>query len=91
MSGFTTTGATVVTDYEGLSRSIDMWRQFTQWLGGMGIIVSRSPCCQGSGVGGRQLMESELPGPEVASCLSGSRKPLAVFGFCMRRSPRQRH
>ena len=39
MSGFTTTGATVVTDYDGLSRSIDMWRQFTQWLGGMGIIV----------------------------------------------------
>ena len=67
MSGFTTTGATVVTDYEGLSRSIDMWRQFTQWLGGMGIIVLAIAVLPRLRVGGRQLMESELPGPEVAS------------------------
>src|ERR671915_414672 len=39
MSGFSTTGASVLTDIEGLSRSMAMWRQFTAWLGGLGIIV----------------------------------------------------
>jgi trk system potassium uptake protein TrkH len=65
MSGFTTTGATVVTDYEALSRSVDMWRQFTQWLGGMGIIVLAIAVLPRLRIGGRQLMESELPGPEM--------------------------
>ena len=66
MSGFTTTGATVVTDYDDLSRSIAMWRQFTQWLGGMGIIVLAVAVLPRLRVGGRQLLESELPGPEIA-------------------------
>lgn len=66
MSGFTTTGASVVTDFEGLSRSLAMWRQFTQWLGGMGIIVLALAVLPRLRVGGRQLMESELPGPEIA-------------------------
>jgi len=66
MSGFTTTGASVVTDYDALPRSIDMWRAFTQWLGGMGIIVLAIAVLPRLRVGGRQLMESELPGPEVA-------------------------
>jgi trk system potassium uptake protein TrkH len=39
MSGFTTTGSSVLTDIPALDRSMAMWRQFTQWLGGMGIIV----------------------------------------------------
>ena len=39
MSGFTTTGATVVRDIEALPKGILFWRSFTQWLGGMGIIV----------------------------------------------------
>ena len=66
MSGFTTTGATVVTDYDALPRSIDMWRAFTQWLGGMGIIVLAIAVLPRLRVGGRQMMESELPGPEIA-------------------------
>jgi trk system potassium uptake protein TrkH len=66
MSGFTTTGATVVTDYEALSRSIDLWRAFTQWLGGMGIVVLAVAVLPRLRIGGRQLMESELPGPEIA-------------------------
>jgi trk system potassium uptake protein len=66
MSGFTTTGATVVTDYDELSRSIDMWRALTQWIGGMGIIVLAIAVLPRLRVGGRQLMESELPGPEIA-------------------------
>jgi trk/ktr system potassium uptake protein len=65
MSGFSTTGASVVTDYDDLSKSILMWRQFTQWLGGMGIIVLAVAVLPRLRVGGRQMMESELPGPEV--------------------------
>lgn len=66
MSGFTTTGASVVTDFEAIDRSLMMWRQFTQWLGGMGIIVLAIAVLPRLRVGGRQLMESELPGPEIS-------------------------
>ena len=65
MSGFTTTGATVATDIDALSRSIAMWRQLTQWLGGMGIIVLALAVLPRLKVGGRQLFETELPGPEI--------------------------
>jgi trk system potassium uptake protein len=65
MSGFTTTGASILTDVEGVSRSVAMWRQFTQWLGGMGIIVLALAVLPRLRVGGRQLLESELPGPEI--------------------------
>jgi trk/ktr system potassium uptake protein len=64
MSGFTTTGATVLTDVEALPNSLLMWRQLTQWLGGMGIIVLALAVLPRLRVGGRQLLEHELPGPE---------------------------
>ena len=66
MSGFTTTGASVVTDFDEISRSLGMWRQFTQWLGGMGIIVLAIAVLPRLRVGGRQLLEHEMPGPEIA-------------------------
>ncbi len=65
MSGFTTTGATVLTHVESVDRSLLMWRQFTQWIGGMGIIVLALAVLPRLRVGGRQLLESELPGPEI--------------------------
>jgi trk system potassium uptake protein TrkH len=65
MSGFTTTGATVLTDVEALPNSLLMWRQLTQWLGGMGIIVLALAVLPRLRVGGRQLLEHELPGPEL--------------------------
>jgi trk system potassium uptake protein TrkH len=65
MSGMTTTGASVLTDIPAVSRSLIMWRQFSQWLGGMGIIVLALAVLPRLRVGGRQLMESELPGPEL--------------------------
>jgi trk/ktr system potassium uptake protein len=67
MSGFTTTGASVVTDFAEINRSIAIWRQFTQWLGGMGIIVLAIAVLPRLRVGGRQMLESELPGPEIAA------------------------
>jgi trk system potassium uptake protein len=66
MSGFTTTGASLVTDFDEINRSLGMWRQFTQWLGGMGIIVLAIAVLPRLRVGGRQLLESEMPGPEIA-------------------------
>lgn len=65
MSGFTTTGASVLTDITALDQSMLMWRQFTQWLGGMGIIVLALAVLPRLRVGGRQLLESEAPGPEI--------------------------
>jgi trk system potassium uptake protein TrkH len=65
MSGFTATGSTVLTDIKAQSRSILLWRQFTQWLGGMGIIILAIAILPKLAVGGRQLMEAELPGPQV--------------------------
>jgi trk system potassium uptake protein len=67
MSAATTTGASVVTDFDELSKSLAMWRQFTQWLGGMGIIILAVAILPRLRVGGRQMMEAELPGPEVAA------------------------
>ncbi len=65
MSGFTTTGATVLADLEGQPRSLLLWRAMSQWLGGMGIIVLAIAVLPRLAVGGRPLMEAELPGPEV--------------------------
>ncbi len=65
MSGFTTTGASVVTDVEALDRSLLLWRQLSQWLGGLGIIVLALAVLPRLRIGGRQMFESELPGPEV--------------------------
>jgi trk system potassium uptake protein TrkH len=65
MSGMTTTGATVLTDIPALDHSMAMWRQFSQWLGGMGIIVLALAVLPRLRVGGRQLMEFEAPGPEL--------------------------
>ncbi len=67
MSGFTTTGASVLADVEAVSHSILLWRAFTQWLGGIGIIVLALAVLPRLRVGGRQLLEHEMPGPEIES------------------------
>jgi trk system potassium uptake protein TrkH len=63
VSGFTATGATVLVDIEALDRSMLFWRQFSHWLGGMGIIVLAVAVLPRLRVGGRQLLQSELAGP----------------------------
>ena len=67
MSGFSTTGGSIVVDVEELPRGLAMWRQFTQWLGGIGIIVLALAVLPRLRVGGRQLLEHEMPGPEIES------------------------
>jgi trk system potassium uptake protein TrkH len=69
MSGFTTTGSSVLTDIESLPYGILFWRSMTQWLGGMGIIVLSLAILPIFGIGGMQLFAAEVPGP-VADKLS---------------------
>jgi len=63
VAGFTTTGATVLTDIEVVPYGMLFWRSFSQWLGGMGIIVLGIAILPRLEVGGMQLMGLEAPGP----------------------------
>jgi len=67
MSGFTTTGATVLEEisFDRHSHGILLWRQLTQWLGGMGIVVLAVAILPELSVGGAQLMDAEAPGPGI--------------------------
>jgi trk system potassium uptake protein len=64
MSGFTTTGASVLVDIEAASKGLVFWRSFTHWLGGMGIIVLFISILPYLGAGGKQLFKNESPGPD---------------------------
>ena len=61
-SGFTTTGATVVADVDGLSRTLHLWRSFSHWLGGMGIVLLGIAILPLLSEGGRELYRAEFSG-----------------------------
>jgi trk system potassium uptake protein len=63
ISGLTTTGATVISGLDDLPRSILIYRQLLQWLGGIGIIVIAVAVLPMLGIGGMQLYRAEIPGP----------------------------
>lgn len=63
MSGFTTTGSTILEEVEILTPSLLFWRALTHWLGGMGIIILSIAILPVLGVGGMQLFKAEMPGP----------------------------
>lgn len=63
VSGFTTTGATVIGDVEALPQGILFWRSFTHWIGGMGILVFTIALLPALGIGGFQIFKAESPGP----------------------------
>ncbi len=63
VSGFTTTGSSILTNIEGVSKGLLFWRSFIQWLGGMGIIVLSVAILPFLGVGGMQLYKAEVPSP----------------------------
>ncbi len=65
ISGFTTTGASILTDIEGLPHGLLFWRSLTHWMGGMGIILLSIAILPFLGVGGMQLFKAEVPGPTV--------------------------
>lgn len=62
-SGFTTTGASILTNIESLPHGVLFWRSFTHWVGGMGIIVFSIAILPLLGVGGMQMFKAESPGP----------------------------
>jgi len=65
MSGFSTTGATILTDIESMPRSILFWRALTHWLGGMGIVTLAMAIFPALGVSGYQMFKGEVPGPSA--------------------------
>ena len=72
VSGFTTTGASILTEIEPLGRGVLFWRSFTHWVGGMGVLVfvmAILPMSAGDGHG-MHLMRAEVPGPSVGKLVS---------------------
>ncbi len=63
VAGFTTTGASILSDVESLPKSVLFWRSFTHWLGGMGIVVLSLAILPFLGTGGMQLYRAEVAGP----------------------------
>ena len=75
VSGFTTTGASILSDVESLSRGILMWRSFTHWIGGMGILVfvlAIMPQSDKKNSRFMHLMRAESPGPSVGKIVPKS-------------------
>jgi len=78
-SGFTTTGATVLVDIEAAGRGVLFWRSFTQWLGGMGIIVLFVALLPELGPGARFLYKLEVPGPTAEALKPHIRDTAAIL------------
>jgi trk/ktr system potassium uptake protein len=79
MSGFTTTGASTATDVSALPISIQVWRQLTIWLGGIGVVALGLAVLPRLRVGGRQLLESELAGMQTEALSGRIRDTVARF------------
>ena len=77
MSGFTTTGATVLAHVDTLGQDMLFWRQLMHWLGGMGIIILAIAVLPRLRVGGRQLLQREFQGPSEIEPLGAIVRGLA--------------
>lgn len=79
VSGFTTTGATILTNVEGLSHTCLFWRSFTHWLGGMGVCVFMLMIIPMAGGGSIHLMRAESPGPSVGKIVPKMRQSAVIL------------
>ncbi len=81
VSGFTTTGASILSDVEALSKGALYWRSFTHWLGGMGVLVFLLAIAPGSKDKGftMHLLRAESPGPEVGKLVPRMRKTASIL------------
>ena len=79
VSGFTTTGSTLLTDIEGMSRGCMFWRMFTHWIGGMGVLVFIMAVLPMSGEHSMHIMRAEVPGPVVGKLVPRARKTAAIL------------
>ncbi len=70
VSGFTTTGSTILTDVETMNRSLLFWRSFTHWLGGMGVLVFTMAILSAKDTRTTYMMRAEMPGPVVGKLTS---------------------
>ena len=70
VSGFTTTGSTILTDVEAMSKSLLFWRSFTHWLGGMGVLAFAMAIFSSKDTRTTYMMRAEMPGPVVGKLAS---------------------
>ena len=73
VSGFTTTGASILNDVEALPNSLLFWRSFTHWVGGMGVLVFVLMILPGNNQGSMHIFRAESPGPSVGKLVSKMR------------------
>ncbi len=79
ISGFTTTGATILTNIEALPKGLLFWRNFTHWIGGMGVLVFLMAIVQLAGDRSMHLMRAEAPGPSVGKLVPRLRTTAAIL------------
>ncbi len=79
VSGFTTTGASIFVEVESLPKSILIWRSFTHWIGGMGVLVFIMAFLPLSGGQNMHIMRAESPGPEVSKLVPRVKKTATIL------------
>lgn len=79
VSGFTTTGSTILVDIEGLSRGISFWRSLTHWIGGMGVLVFVLMVTSLEDEQSMHLMRAEVPGPEADKLVPKTRSTAKIL------------
>ncbi|MCH5191617.1 MAG: TrkH family potassium uptake protein [Oscillospiraceae bacterium] len=81
VSGFTTTGSTILSNIEALPKSLLFWRAFTHWIGGMGIIVFVLAILPQNDMQSMHIMRAEVPGPTVGKLVSKTRVTARILYF----------
>ncbi len=81
ISGFTTTGASILADVEALSHTALFWRSFTHWIGGMGVLVFLMAIIPLSGGSNINLMRAESPGPSVGKLVPKMKYTARILYF----------
>ena len=79
VSGFTTTGASILTDVESMSRGLLFWRSFTHWVGGMGILVFVMAIVPSANDRSMHILRAEMPGPVVDKLLPRARDTASIL------------
>lgn len=82
VSGFTTTGSSILTDVEALPKCLIFWRSFTHWIGGMGVLVLVMAILPLAGGNNMYLMKAESPGPSVGKLVPKVKRTAAIL-YCM--------
>ena len=79
VSGFTTTGASILTDVERMSRGLLFWRSFTHWVGGMGVLVFVMAIVPGANDRSMHILRAEMPGPVVGKLLPRAKDTASIL------------